>query len=260
MKTRVISGAVLAVLLILIVLLGAWTLRIALALVSMLMVTELFRAVRLRSILLVPAAILAAVLAMDIIPADYLGTVLCLYLILCLGVFLWMHNKLHIHHAALGVLFPFFIGLFLGCITKIRMLPDGAYWVWLVFVGAWVCDVFAYFTGSFFGRTKLLPEVSPKKTVEGAVGGALGAGIGFLVFSILVGTKIGNVHPVGLFFAGIFTAVSGQVGDLVASAIKRQYGIKDYGKIMPGHGGAMDRFDSVLFVAPIMYFYLQLVL
>lgn len=260
LKTRVISGAILAIALIAVVLLGAWTLRIALALVSVLMVIELFRAVKLRSVLVVPAALLAAVLSMDVILADFLGTVLCLYLILVLAVFLCLHEKLHIHHAALSVLFPFFVGLFLGCITKIRLLPDGEYWVWLVFVGAWVSDVFAYFTGSFFGKTKLLPKVSPKKTVEGAIGGALGAGIGFLVFSILFGTKIGNVHPVGLFVAGIFAAASGQVGDLVASCIKRQYGIKDYGKIMPGHGGAMDRFDSVLFVAPVMYFYLQLVL
>ena len=132
LKTRVISGAILAIALIAVVLLGAWTLRIALALVSVLMVIELFRAVKLRSVLVVPAALLAAVLSMDVIPADFLGTALCLYLILVLTVFLCLHEKLHIHHAALSVLFPFFVGLFLGCITKIRMLPDGEYWVWLV--------------------------------------------------------------------------------------------------------------------------------
>lgn len=260
LKTRVISGAILFVALIIVVLLGAWTLRSALAAVSVLMVIELFRAVRLRNMLVVPAALFAAALAMDIIPARLFGTILCLYVILIMTMYLCMHNSLHIHHAAMAVLFPLFVGMFLGCITKIRMLTAGEYWVWLVFVGAWVSDVFAYFTGCYFGKTKLLEAVSPKKTVEGAVGGVLGAGIGFLLFSIFFGANIGYVHPVGLFVCGIFAAASGQVGDLVASAIKRQYGIKDYGKIMPGHGGAMDRFDSVLFVAPVMYLYLQLVL
>ncbi len=260
LKTRVISGAILAAALIVILLCGTWVLRIFLGLVSILMTIELFRAVHLRSVLLAPASLFAALLAMDIISPSLLGTVICLYLILILTLFLFLHDKIHINHAALACLFPFFVGFFLSCITKIRTLPTGEYWVWLVFIGAWVSDVAAYFTGSFFGKTKLIPKVSPKKTVEGAVGGALTAGVGFLLFSILFGYQIGYVHPVGLFITGVLASLSGQIGDLVASAIKRQYGLKDYGKIMPGHGGAMDRFDSVLFVAPIMYLYLQLML
>ena len=128
--------------------------------------------------------------------------------------------------------------------------------------GAWIADTGAYFTGVAFGKHKLCPEISPKKTIEGFVGGILTTGIVFAAAFLIYGKAgassglLGSSYigtAVFAFIIGAVCAVIGTVGDLSASMVKRQIGFKDYGKIMPGHGGLMDRFDSVLFVLPTFY-------
>ena len=142
----------------------------------------------------------------------------------------------------------------LGLIRKMGDGGQGALYLGLIFTAAFTTDVFAYFTGYFFGRHKLIPEVSPKKTVEGSIGGIVFAAIGFLVYGFivdLVGAYEVN-YPV-LILSGLLLSVISQIGDLIASLVKREHGIKDYGFIFPGHGGVMDRFDSVIAVcAPTM--------
>lgn len=121
--------------------------------------------------------------------------------------------------------------------------------------GAWIADSGAYFSGVALGKHKLCPEISPKKTIEGLVGGILTTGIVYaVVFAIAGGFSVSKA--IFAFVLGAACAVIGTVGDLSASMIKRQIGFKDYGKIMPGHGGLMDRFDSVLFVLPTFYVFL----
>lgn len=127
---------------------------------------------------------------------------------------------------------------------------EGSIYLWLVFIIAWGTDTFAYLTGMLFGKTKLCPKISPKKTVEGSIGGILGAVI--LTFFY---TNYFNLFPMWKFILiSMMGAVLAQVGDLTASKIKRITGIKDYGFIMPGHGGVLDRFDSILFIAPYVYY------
>ena len=123
----------------------------------------------------------------------------------------------------------------------------------IVLIAAWGSDVFAYFTGRLFGRHKLIPEVSPKKTVEGAVGGIVCAtGLAVLYgYIVSVSTSLVPNYLVLGICGFVLSAVS-QVGDLIASLIKREHGIKDYGNIFPGHGGVMDRFDSVLSIATVL--------
>ncbi len=121
----------------------------------------------------------------------------------------------------------------------------------LVFVGAWVTDTFAYFSGFFFGKHKLIPAVSPKKTVEGAIGGVLFASLGFVIVGFIYGYSVKNIVILALI--GLVASVVSQLGDLAASLIKRHYGIKDYGKLFPGHGGVLDRFDSILAVSACLY-------
>lgn len=144
--------------------------------------------------------------------------------------------------------------------TLVRMagrFPDYARFALVItLAGAWLADSGAYFVGSFFGKHKLCPEISPKKTVEGVIGGAVCNGV-FLLMIAAVYTLLNDkvtVHLLPIFIAGMLCSVIGLLGDLSASVIKRQTGIKDYGNIMPGHGGIMDRFDSVLLVAPFMYY------
>jgi phosphatidate cytidylyltransferase len=147
--------------------------------------------------------------------------------------------------------------------SPIRIFSDNwlHYWrsgfqnpVWLVVLAAFGTDIFAYFTGLLFGRHKLAPNLSPKKTIEGAVGGLVG--------SVLLCGLFGYFFLPDLFYHTIAIGVLGsgaaQVGDLTASLIKRKLGIKDYGKLIPGHGGFLDRFDSLLFTAPLVFYYMNI--
>ena len=145
--------------------------------------------------------------------------------------------------------------------TMVRMerydSESGLFLLIMGLCGAWIADTGAYFTGVAIGKHKLCPEISPKKTIEGLVGGILTTAIVYTVaFSVYYGFTA--KRAVIAFVTGAVCAVIGTVGDLSASMVKRQIGFKDYGKIMPGHGGLMDRFDSVLFVLPTFYAFIAL--
>lgn len=135
---------------------------------------------------------------------------------------------------------------------------DGLFLLIMGLCGAWIADTGAYFTGVAFGKHKLCPEISPKKTIEGFVGGIVTTGIVYAVAFSVYNKEVSVSHILVPFIMGAVCAVIGTVGDLSASMVKRQIGFKDYGKIMPGHGGLMDRFDSVLFVLPTFYAFIAL--
>jgi phosphatidate cytidylyltransferase len=131
----------------------------------------------------------------------------------------------------------------------------GKYLYILIFAGAWITDIFAYFSGVLFGKHKLIPEVSPKKTIEGSIGGTLFCVISFIVFGLIVdGFFSMNANFIFLAISGLVVSILAQIGDLIMSVIKRHYNIKDYGKFFPGHGGILDRFDSVIAVTLILSF------
>ena len=149
-----------------------------------------------------------------------------------------------------GVVIP----LALGALLRLRMLPFGGGMVLIPLVAAFCSDSAALFAGMAFGKHKLAPKVSPKKTVEGAVGGLLGGMLGMVIFRIVF--YLCTVQPLHIGWCvvlGLVGAVMGQLGDLSFSVIKRQQGIKDYGRLLPGHGGVLDRFDSVIFAAPVIW-------
>ena len=137
-----------------------------------------------------------------------------------------------------------------------REATGGEYYWYFIFIGAWVTDTFAYFSGRLFGKHKLIPAVSPKKTVEGAIGGAVCCALVAMLYGLVIGKCFDGVSPNYLVLAvsGLLIAVVSQIGDLAMSAIKRQYGIKDYGKLLPGHGGLLDRFDSCMAVTILLTF------
>ena len=139
-------------------------------------------------------------------------------------------------------------------LSLLRYMENGAFFFELVFISAWMSDSFAYFTGRLFGKHKLAPELSPKKTVEGAVGGVVFAVIGCLIYGAIIELIDPSLDANYLMLAviGLAGAVVGQVGDLWASLIKREYGVKDYSRLLPGHGGIMDRFDSILAVSTVI--------
>lgn len=135
----------------------------------------------------------------------------------------------------------------------------GQYLVWLIFIGSWLSDTVAYYFGRFLGKHKLCPKVSPKKTIEGSIGGFLGATLGCGLFGIAVSAYVPQVNIIHFFLIGALCGIMGQFGDLVASSIKRFVGLKDYSNLIPGHGGILDRFDSILFNAVVVFYYLTFV-
>lgn len=142
-------------------------------------------------------------------------------------------------------------------IVMIRESHGGEYYWYFIFIGAWVTDTFAYFTGMLFGKHKLIPEVSPKKTVEGAIGGIIFCIAFFVGYGAIINHFTDyNISLVIIGMAGLFSALVSMIGDLSMSVIKRTYGVKDYGKLFPGHGGVLDRFDSILAVAVVMALFL----
>lgn len=145
-----------------------------------------------------------------------------------------------------------------------RYPKHGVFFIVYTLVETWIADGGAYFVGTFFGKHKLCPDISPKKTVEGAVGGIVTTGIIFVVYAyfyrmvqLAIGVPDFSVNYIALALVGMMCAVLGMLGDMSASLIKRQNNIKDYGNLIPGHGGMLDRFDSVLFVAPFLVIVLK---
>ena len=153
-----------------------------------------------------------------------------------------------------------YVPFLLSFIINTRNLDNGIYYVYIILIGAWSTDTCAYFAGKFFGKRKLIPSISPKKTVEGALGGIIGCTAASFVFGkiVLINGFI-DIFIYHFIVIGALNGVIAQLGDLSASVIKRHVNIKDFGKIMPGHGGVLDRFDSVLFIAPFVYFYVYFI-
>lgn len=152
-----------------------------------------------------------------------------------------------------------YVPVMLSFLYQTREMSDGIYLAWLILISSWGCDTCAYCSGMLLGRHKLAPVLSPKKSIEGAVGGTLGSALIAFVYAVLFGARMTEFHnPQAVCaLACAIAAVISQIGDLAASAIKRNHNIKDYGKLIPGHGGVLDRFDSMIFTAPAIYFALM---
>lgn len=189
------------------------------------------------------------------IAMEMLGGVFFFVMMYGFAVVVFSKGRISIANAGVMLVMTMYVTISFVSLVLIRRQPNGSVLYLLPFIGAWVSDTFAYFTGRLFGKHKLIPEVSPKKTVEGAVGGVVFTAIAYMVFGLIV--REGNMDSNYILLAviGVLVSVISQIGDLIASVVKRYYGIKDYGKLFPGHGGVMDRFDSVIAAAPVLYFF-----
>lgn len=190
--------------------------------------------------------------------SSVIWVILYLYFCVLLVVMLSDHKNIMVSHLALLIFGLIYIPVLLSHIVFIRELEHGNIYIWLVFVGAFMTDSFAYFTGICIGKHKLCPTISPKKTIEGAIGGVLGCGLIMMLFGLFVNNCLGvaQIHYGKLFLLGLVCAVASIIGDLVASIIKRQFEIKDFGNLLPGHGGILDRCDSIILVAPAVYLFI----
>ena len=237
-------------------------LPIAVAVFSLIATYELLHCVGLHKNLwvsiplyLVSAALPFGVRMMTLVTVFALPLSLCVILLYLLAAAVFSHGKADIQDVSTAFMLWLYTLLgFFGLIMVHDHIRGGEYLYLLAFLGAWVTDIFAYFTGMLLGRHKLIPDVSPKKTVEGAIGGVVFCTLSFVGFGLIYNNfwvaDGGKTIPLAaMAIVGFLVSIVSQVGDLSLSLLKRKYGIKDFGKIFPGHGGVMDRVDSVLAVS-----------
>lgn len=181
------------------------------------------------------------------------------YMIILLVYMVLAHKTTSFTDIAKSMFATMYVSIFFAYLILIRKYNNGEYLIWIPIITAWLSDTMAYTFGRLFGKHKLIPEVSPKKTVEGAVGGVLGGIIFMVIYGLICNISFNKeIDWITLSLLGMTGAILSQFGDLAASWIKREFGIKDYGNLLPGHGGVLDRFDSVLFIAPFVYYFIQI--
>lgn len=261
-KTRLLSGIVLMALALIFLIAGGNLLFAATAFLSFRGMMEFMRMADVHKTPLAVfgyGAVAALYLLLFAGNMDKILAVIVIYLISIMTVYVVTFPKFHVEQ----IFFPwfgfFYAGLLISYIYQVRELPGGAFSVWLIFIAAWGSDSFAYCAGMLFGKHKAFPVLSPKKTWEGCIGGVIGAALVSVVYCLITNTYFHqNFSMIQFAIVCAFGAVISQIGDLAASAMKRNKEIKDYGKLIPGHGGVLDRFDSIIFVAPIVFYLLQL--
>lgn len=265
-KTRLLSGILLVIIALVTIISGGPVLWITVALISLIGMRELYKPFSIENELPGICGYLFAVLhdlllfALDggFLPGEsrdwFLGLFMALIISL-MAVMVFSYPKYHADQLMAAFFGVFYVAVMLSYIYQIRILPGGSYTVWLVFICSWGCDTCAYCVGMLIGKHKMAPKLSPKKSVEGGIGGIAGAALIAVLYALAINHWGGaGVNAASFAVIGAAGGMISQVGDLGASAIKRNYGIKDYGKLIPGHGGILDRFDSVIFTAPIIYY------
>lgn len=258
-KTRLLSGIVLVAVALILIITGGNVLLAGLTILSLIGIFELYRVFHIEKTLAGMAGFIAVLvyyanLLWDFIPdmmIFVLGT-----LVVFMAVYVFSFPKYKAEQIFAGFLGVFYVAVMLSYVYQTRELNAGTYIVWLIFLCSWGCDTCAYCVGVLIGKHKMAPKLSPKKSVEGAVGGVLGAALLTVIYGYVFQNQMNLSTEYIFVLAGISAvgALISMVGDLAASAIKRNYDIKDYGKLIPGHGGILDRFDSVIFTAPIIYY------
>ncbi|MDD2218162.1 MAG: phosphatidate cytidylyltransferase [Eubacteriales bacterium] len=259
MKTRVISGLIMLPLL-LVVYFGGIALTIACMLVGIIGVKEFyggFRSINIKpsyAIALFSIASLYALNMLQVKEEAYMH--LWFFGVVLLSLIYLFRVDFRALEDGMATITGIFYVVFFSYHVVLVEQSEYSILIWLIFLSAFGTDIMAYFSGYLFGKHKLCPKISPKKTIEGSIGGTLG--------SIILCVGFGALFAEGIIIhcavIGLLGGIISQLGDLTASIFKRKMGIKDYGNLIPGHGGVLDRFDSVLFTAPMVYYYIMLVL
>ena len=262
MKTRILSGIVLVIIMASALVCGSWYLFGLNLMIALIGMFELYRVIHMEKTVMAYAGYIACILYYICIGAGLEQYLLLVLAAAVMAVYVFAFPKYRTENVCITLLGLVYVAMLLSYIYKVRTYHDGIYTVWLIFAASWVNDTFAYFTGVFFGRHKMAPKLSPKKSVEGGIGGVVASAVIGGIYGFLVSPHMSGViaYPVITFaaasFIGAFFAI---VGDLAASAIKRNHDVKDYGTLIPGHGGILDRFDSVIFTAPAVYWAVYLI-
>lgn len=261
--TRLFSGVVLVILALVIVQAGGSLLFVVNGAISMAGLFELYRVLKIERTPLAVIGYLACAAYYGLIWFDghrYVTFMAILVLMCLMSFYVFTFPKYKTEEITAAFFGLFYAAVMLSYLYQVRRMPDGSYLVWLIFFSSWGCDTCAYCAGKLFGKHKMTPTLSPKKTIEGAVGGVAGsAALGYGYASFFGGRMMELKNPyLACALACALAAMISQVGDLAASAIKRNHAVKDYGRLIPGHGGILDRFDSMIFTAPAIYLVITL--
>ena len=258
-KTRLLSGIILVALALVIIISGGYVTLLSLLGISIIGMFELYRVFKLEK---TPLAYLSYGMAVLFYLDQFAGGIIdplalvMLFLILLMFVYVFTYPKYEAKDVMAIFFGMFYVAVMLSYVYQIRVLENGVYLAFLIFICSWGCDTCAYCVGVLFGKHKMAPILSPKKSIEGAVGGVVGTALLTVIYALVFRTQMG-LGMRSIIVLAIISAIAGlisMVGDLTASAIKRNYDIKDYGTLIPGHGGIMDRFDSTMITAPIIYY------
>lgn len=263
MRTRIITAIVSLAVFLAVLYAGAVTLRIAIGIVILIMLHELYSAITSSVPLKVTGMLSGIVLMAGIYFDSMFKPAIAVLIMLFMIIMVFQHEKVSYREVLASAMLTVYVVLFMSYIPLLRE-ERGLGYMAFIFLIAWGSDTAAYFCGTFFGKHKLIPKVSPKKTVEGSAGAVVCSALICMLYVFLWGKVYGvgestYSYLMAALLGAVGSAVS-QLGDLTASAIKRDAGIKDYGKIFPGHGGFMDRFDSVLFITPLVYYFITVLL
>lgn len=261
MKQRIISAFFGIILLVAVMLGGNVVFDIAVVLISSMAIYEVISAIGLKRngiMMLTSVCLPVLVMVMSHIHRGYIFSVVYLFITVCLLLMLFTRGKYKFDEIAKYIAVSVIITLSFIHISFVRWFENGIICVFIIFIGSWITDTCAYFTGMAIGKHKLAPKISPKKTIEGSIGGIVGVTVIIIAYTFICANIINmSVNIFSLIAIGLLSGVLSQFGDLCASIIKREHNVKDFGNIMPGHGGVMDRFDSFLFVAPAVYYVLE---
>ena len=255
---RLISGIILVIIALVTIILGKDVLLVTVVAISVIGFYELAKVYGLQWKLPGICGYIATIGYYALIRMDYKEYIIVFfiaYLIVLMGTYVFTFPKFKADDVMVCFFGMFYVILMLSYIYQVRMMQDGAYIVWLIFLCSWGCDTCAYLVGVMFGKHKMAPVLSPKKSIEGGIGGVAGAALLGFIYATIFKDKI-TIDNANIIFP-IVCAVGGiisQIGDLTASGIKRNHDIKDYSRLIPGHGGILDRFDSVIITAPIIYY------
>ena len=256
---RLVSGIILVILAIIIVGKGGALLYGVTALISLIGLFELYRVLKIEKNAMGVVGYLTALSYYGLVWFDghhYVTLMAIAALMVIMAIYVFTFPKYRTEEVAESFFGVFYVAVMLSYLYQVRAMGDGKYLVWLIFLSSWGCDTCAYCAGMLLGKHRLAPVLSPKKSIEGAVGGVVGSALLGCIYAYFFGAKMDEVsNPmVACAVACAIAAVISQIGDLAASAIKRNHNVKDYGNLIPGHGGVLDRFDSILFTAPIVYY------
>ncbi|MBT9778310.1 phosphatidate cytidylyltransferase [Clostridium sp. MCC353] len=257
--TRLVSGIILVIIALFVVVSGGSILFLTTGMISLIGLFELYRVMQIEKKPLGVIGYLTVISYYGLLwfeGQQYVMLMVIAALMLLMSVYVFTFPKYKTEEVTVAFFGIFYAAVMLSYLYQVRVIPDGRYLVWLIFLSSWGCDTCAYCCGMLFGKHKLAPVLSPKKSIEGAVGGVAGAALLGFIYASFFGahmTEMSNPQLACTVACGIASVIS-QIGDLAASAIKRNHNIKDYGHLIPGHGGILDRFDSMLFTAPAIYF------